>query len=106
MPRIQPRILAKRCVSQVPGLPCAICRKGFLGKGIEPAGVCISFDSGVESIGVKPLEPGTKTGQLGGRQLLDGLFDIFGGCHFTNITPSEHRGRVWEPRLRSSRPGR
>ena len=102
MPRIQPRILAKRCVSQVPGLPCAICRKGFLGKGIEPAGVCISFECCVESIGVKPLEPGTKAGQLGGRQLLDGFFDIFGGCHFGKITPSENRGRVGEQRLRST----
>jgi hypothetical protein len=67
MPHIQPRILAKRCVSQFPGLPCAICREGFLGKGIEPAGVCISFDSCVESIGVEPLKPGTKAGQFGGR---------------------------------------
>ena len=82
MPHTLPRI----CVSQVPGLPCAIGREGFLGKGIEPAGVCISLESCVESIGVKSLEPSTKAGQLRGRQLLDGFFDIFGGCHFTNIT--------------------
>ncbi len=86
MPHTLPRILVKRCVSQVSRLPCAICREGFFGKGLEPAGVCIALDSCVESVGVKHLEPGTKAGQLRGRQLLDGFFDIFGGCHFQNIT--------------------
>ena len=86
MPHTPPRILAKRCVSQVPGLPCAIGRKRFFSEGIEPAGVCVSLESCVESIGVKRLKPDAKAGQLGGRQLLYGLFDIFGGCHCSNIT--------------------
>jgi hypothetical protein len=98
MPHTLLRILAKRCVSQVPGLPRAICRKGFLGKGVEPAGVCISFDRCVESIGVKHFEPSTKAGQFRGRQLLDSFFDIFGGCHLRNITSQENRGRVCEQR--------
>ena len=95
-PHTPSRILAKRYVSQVSGLPRAIGRKRFLGKSIESAGVSISFNRSVKSIGVKRFEPRTKAGQLGGRQLLDGFFDVFGCCHFRNITSQENRGRVCE----------
>jgi len=85
MPYKPPKISAKRSVSQVSGSPCAMSLEGFLRKCVELAGDCISLDGCVESISVKHLEPGAKTRQLPGGQLLDGFFDVFSGCHFSNL---------------------
>ena len=85
----QPKTLAMQRVSQVPGLPGAIRRDGFLRKRIELAVTRITFDRCIEPVGVKRFEPGTKSRQLPGRQLLDGFFNVFGCCHLSNITPQK-----------------
>ena len=73
--------MATRSVSQVSGLPGAIRRDGFLGKCIELAVARVSFDRRVETVGIKCFEPSTKSCQFSGRQLLNGLFNVFGCGH-------------------------
>jgi hypothetical protein len=86
-----PKKLATRSVSQVPGFSGPICCHCFLGKRIEFAIMCVAFDGRVEAIGVKRFKPGTKPCQLTGRQLLDGLFDVFGCGHLGNIPSRKGR---------------
>jgi hypothetical protein len=69
-------------------------REGFLRQRIELASTRISLDSCVELFSVKYFEPCAETCQLLGRQLLDGSFDVFGGCHFDSITPEKHSGKA------------
>jgi hypothetical protein len=59
--------LATRNVSPVAGLPGAVGGKGFLRKRVKLAIARISLDGCVEPIGVKRLEPGSKTRQFVGR---------------------------------------
>lgn len=81
----RPKTLAMQSVSQVPGFPGPICSYGFFGKIIELAAARVTLDGRVKAIGVKRFKPGAKPCQLAGRQLLDGLFDVFGCGHFGNI---------------------
>jgi len=83
----RPKISATQSVSQVAGFASAIRRDGFLCECVELAGVRITLDGSVEAIGVKRFKPDTKSGQFLRRQLLDGLFNVFGCCHSSNITP-------------------
>jgi hypothetical protein len=76
------------------GLPGAICRKGFFRECVKPAGVGVSLDGRVEPIRVERFEPGAETCQFPGRQLFDGSFDVFSGCHFDSITPEKHSGKA------------
>jgi hypothetical protein len=78
MPGKQSKTLVTQRVSQIPGLPGAIGRDGFLCKCIKLAVTRITFDGRVEPIGIKRFKPGAKSRQLARRQLLDGLFNVFG----------------------------
>jgi hypothetical protein len=62
--------------------------KGFFGQLVELAGTRISFDGSIELGGVETFEPGTKARQLVRAKLFNGLFDIFGGSHPSNISPA------------------
>jgi hypothetical protein len=83
----RPKIVVMPSASQISGSSGAMSRDRFLCQCIKFAGTRITFNGRVELIGVKRFEPSTKSGQLPGRQLLDGLFDVFGCCHSRNITP-------------------
>ncbi len=48
---------------------------------VKFAGARVSFDGGVELLGIKGLEPGTKPRQLAWGELPNGFSDILGGCH-------------------------
>src|SRR5215218_7156931 len=84
-------------VSQVSRFPGPMRCYSFLCQCIELAGTRIAFDGGVELIGVKRFKPGTRSRQLRGRQLLDGLFNVFGCSHFSNITSRKRRERQLRP---------
>ncbi|MGC2778788.1 MAG: hypothetical protein WA418_24475 [Bradyrhizobium sp.] len=60
-------------------------RKGFVRQGVEFSCVSITLDRSIECGSVVCLEPRTKARQFVGAQLLDGLLDLFGGCHDGNI---------------------
>jgi hypothetical protein len=94
MPRRRPKILAMQSVSQVPGLPGAVRRDSFLSKCIQLAIARVAFDRRVETVGIKCFEPGTKSRQFPGRQLLNGLFDVFGCGHSSNITRAKRREKL------------
>jgi hypothetical protein len=87
-----------RSVSQIPSLPFAICLNGFLSECIKFAGVGVSLEGRAETIGFERFKPSAKASQLAGRQLLDGFFDFFSGCHTNNMTP-QFRGRKIRPVL-------
>ncbi len=52
---------------------------------IELAGLGVALDLAVEARGLEFLEPGAKAGELVGRQLGDGFFDVFDGAHGSTI---------------------
>ena len=93
------RTLATRRVSQVAGLACAIGGNCLLGKNIEFAIACITFDRRIEPLGIERLEPRAKSCQLARRQLLDGFLNVFCGCHPGNIPSEKHREKPRNPRL-------
>lgn len=68
--------------------------KGFLCKGIELSVVRVALDGYIEPISLEGLVPRTKTGQLSRVQLLDSLFDVFGGGHIANIAPQKRPEKV------------
>jgi hypothetical protein len=86
-----------------------MCLKGFLCKGIKLSGVCIVRNGDVELFGVKRLKPYAKTRQLSRVQLLDSLFNFFGGCHGRDITPATRhekvRGNVRQELIPARSPG-
>jgi len=86
----RPKMLAMPSVSQAPGFPDPMRRYGVLGKRVELAATCVTFDGRVKVVGIKRFEPRTKPCQFPGRQLLDGLFNVFGLGHLGNI-PSRKR---------------
>ena len=59
--------------------------KGLFRVRVKFAGVRVALDGGVELLGIKSLEPGTKPCQLARGELLNGLLDILGGIHGQNI---------------------
>ncbi len=67
-----------------------MCSQGFLCQCIKLSSTHIAFDRGVEAIGVERVKPGPKSRQFSGGQLLHSFFNVFGGCHGTNITPETH----------------
>jgi hypothetical protein len=71
-----------------------MCLEGFLGKAIKLSGVCITRNGYVELLGVKRREPCAKTRQLSRVQLLDSLFNVFGGRHTRDITPVKRLEKV------------
>jgi hypothetical protein len=70
-------------------------RYGIHCQCVELTGTRITFDGCVELIGVKRFEPGAKPRQLPGRQLFDGLFNVFGCCH-SNKRVEKPYGRLLE----------
>jgi hypothetical protein len=97
----RPKTLAMLSVSQVSGFAGAISCNGLLCKRVELAGMRVTFDGRIESIGVKRFKPGSKSRQFSRRELFDGLFNVFGCCHSGNITP---RKRSEKPSEGSSKP--
>ena len=91
-----PKSSATPSVSQVPGFPGPMCRYSFLCQCVELASMRITFDGCVELIGVKRFKPGTKSRKFPRRQLLDGLFNVFGCCHSSNITSRKRREKPCE----------
>ncbi len=59
--------------------------KGLFRERVEFTGARVSLDGGVELLGIKGLEPGTKPRQLVWGELLNGFLDILGGSHGQNI---------------------
>ena len=81
-------------------------REGFLRKSIELSNLGIVLNGSVEPGGIKHVEPCTKTCQLSGRQLLDSLFDVFGGCHARDIARVRLREKARENPDRTPKPAR
>src|SRR4051812_17934433 len=100
------RILAMQRVSQVSELTSAIGRNGLLCKCIELAIARVTFDRSVEPISVERFEPRAKSRQLPRGLLLDGFFDVFGGCHPGNITSERHSEKACQSRLDYFKPVR
>lgn len=84
----RPKIAVMPSASQISSFPGAVRRDGFLCECIKFARTRVMFNGRVEAIGVKCFEPSAESCQFPGRQLFDGLFDVFGCCHSSNITPS------------------
>jgi hypothetical protein len=59
--------------------------KGLVRVRVKFAGARVALDGGVELLGIKGFEPGTKARQLARRELLNGFLDILGGSHGQNI---------------------
>ena len=59
--------------------------KGLFRMRVKFAGACIARDGGVELLGIKGFEPGTKARQLARGELFNGFLDILGGRHGQNI---------------------
>jgi hypothetical protein len=59
--------------------------KGLFRVCVKFAGARVALDGGVELLGIKGLEPGTKPRQLARGELINGLLDILGGSHGQNI---------------------
>ena len=55
--------------------------KCLFGEPIKFAGLSIALDLLVERLGLKLIEPGTKLGELLGREFGDGLLDVFDCGH-------------------------
>ncbi len=83
----RPKIVVMPSASQISGSSWAIRCDRFLCECIKFAGMRITFNGRVKLIGDERFEPGTKSGQLLGRQLLDRLFKVFGCSHSLDITP-------------------
>jgi hypothetical protein len=73
--------------------------KGFVRVRVKSAGADIPLNGGVELLRVERFEPRAKPRKLARGKLFDGFFDVFGGCHFGNITPEEHGGKALGLRL-------
>src|ERR1700688_1957635 len=102
--RKSPKIVARLSASQVPAPPGAMGRESFLCICIELSGGRIVCDGFIELLCVKRLEPCTKARQLPRVQLFDGLFDVFGGCHLSHITPAWRSEKMRVAVARSSNP--
>ena len=76
----------KRSASQVARATGAMSSKGLVRVRVKLAGARVTLDGGVELLGIKGFEPGTKAGQLARRELLNGFLDILGGRHGQNIS--------------------
>jgi len=57
----------------------------FVRKGIELSDSSVPLDGGIEPFRVKGVEPCAKPRELTRVELLDGLFDVFGGGHSGRI---------------------
>jgi hypothetical protein len=58
----------------------------LFGELIKLARLGIALDLLVEKLGLKLIEPGTKLGELLGRQLGDGFLDVFNCDHSNNCS--------------------
>ncbi len=62
--------------------------KRLVGEAIEFAGLSVALDLLIEARGVECLEPVAKSGELVGRELGDGFFEVFDGHSSICITTS------------------
>ena len=62
-----------------------MCGKSLFRKRIKLAGVRIPFNGGVEPPRIEGLEPRAKARQLARGKLFDGLLDVLGGSHASDI---------------------
>jgi hypothetical protein len=63
----------------------AMCGESLFRKRIKPAGARIPFNGTVEPLRVEVLEPRAKPRQLARGKLFDGLLDVLGGSHASDI---------------------
>jgi hypothetical protein len=89
-PHRQSRILVRRNASQFAGAPGAVCCESLFRKRIKPAGPSVPFGGGVELLCVEGLEPCAKPRQLARGKLFDGLLDVLGGSHASDIALERH----------------
>jgi hypothetical protein len=75
----------KRNASQVARTPGAVLGKSFIRKSIELSDAGVPLNGDIELFRVECPEPRAKPRKLTGGKLLDGFFNVFGGCHAENI---------------------
>lgn len=82
------RTLGKRDESELPRLAGGVSTKSFVSQCIELAGLHISLELMVPSLGVKRGIPGAKRRKLCGGKILNLLFNRFDFAHNITLLPS------------------